>query len=273
MPELPEVRSVVKDLGPKVVNRKIVKIDVLHPKLIKEVNVEEFKNFLINETFLDVNNLAKHIIFSLTNDKYLLSHLRMSGKYFTHYKYRSTTKHDYLIFHLDDNSCIYYNDSRQFGTFHIKTKDTLYTTKPLDKVAKIPSETNVKELFNKIKNKNIPIKQLLLDQSFVSGIGNIYANETLFATQINPLIPSKNITFEQLEKIIKAAAKIMDQATELGGSSIDTYTSVDGVKGQFQDFLQVHGHFNDVCKRCKKAKINKIFINKRGTYYCPNCQK
>ncbi|UUD35704.1 bifunctional DNA-formamidopyrimidine glycosylase/DNA-(apurinic or apyrimidinic site) lyase [Mycoplasmopsis caviae] len=273
MPELPEVRSVVKDLRPKIIDRKIVKIDILEPKLIKEVSSSEFVQFLLNEKFINVENLAKHIIFVLSNNKYLLSHLRMSGKYFTHYKFRPASKHDYMIFHLDDGSCIYYNDSRKFGTFHIKDDKALLTTKPLNKVAKIPSEINVSELFDKIKTKNIPIKQVLMDQSLVSGIGNIYANETLFLAKVNPLTPAKNISFSVLSSIIKTATVIMDKATELGGSSIDSYTSVDGVKGEFQNFLQVHGHFNENCPRCKVSKINKIFINKRGTYYCPNCQK
>ncbi|WP_027120471.1 bifunctional DNA-formamidopyrimidine glycosylase/DNA-(apurinic or apyrimidinic site) lyase [Mycoplasmopsis lipofaciens] len=272
MPEMPEVITVVKDLKPKVINKKIKKIIIIKPKLIKETTEKEFNNFLIDETIKNIFNLGKHIIFQLSNDKYLLSHLRMTGKYFTHKYLRKPTMHDCLVFEFEDNTALYYNDSRQFGTFYIKNKQDLYTTKPLDKLGKIPGEIDIDEFYKKIKNRRIVIKTLLLDQSLVLGIGNIYANEALFAAKIHPNTPTNQLSKEEISLALKHAQSIMDHSTKLGGSSIDSYTSVDGVKGGFQKLLKVHLRNNKPCLVCS-TPINKIWINGRGTYYCPNCQK
>ncbi|QSF13695.1 bifunctional DNA-formamidopyrimidine glycosylase/DNA-(apurinic or apyrimidinic site) lyase [Mycoplasma sp. Mirounga ES2805-ORL] len=271
MPEMPEVITVVKDLKKLVVNKRIDKVFIRTPKLIKEVSINEFTSFLINETIIDIRNLGKHIIFYLTNDKYLLSHLRMTGKYFVYKSFRKPTIHDHLYFQLSDGSFIFYNDARQFGTFHIKTKETLYTTKPLNSLGQTPDKIDANTLYNKLKKKTIPIKLTLLDQSIVLGLGNIYVNEALFAAKIHPETPTNKVTIEELKRILIFSDQIMKKSVELGGSSIQSYSSVNGVRGGYQNHLKVHLRNNLPCFECN-TKIERMYINKRSTYYCPKCQ-
>ncbi|WP_029512501.1 bifunctional DNA-formamidopyrimidine glycosylase/DNA-(apurinic or apyrimidinic site) lyase [Mycoplasmopsis iners] len=272
MPEMPEVITVVKGLNDKVAGKQIENIELFHEKMLKNASPEEFKNFLIGETILSISNLGKYIIFNLTNDKFLVSHLRMTGKYNTYKKRRSLEPHDYVVFSFTDQSCLYYNDARQFGTFDIKTKETLLTTLPLSKLAKIPSEIDIDALYDQIKNRRITVKAFLLDQTLILGVGNIYANEALWNTKIHPETKICNLTKSKINELVKKAGEIMDLAIKQGGSSIQSYTSVDGVKGNFQNFLKVHMRENEPCARCQ-SRIVKIFVNQRGTYLCPNCQK
>ncbi|VEU75277.1 DNA-formamidopyrimidine glycosylase [Mycoplasmopsis maculosa] len=275
MPELPEVRTVVKDLRPKLIGFKFVDVIVLKEKMLSNSSLEEFKLFLNNEKILNIKNIGKHIIFELSSDKFLISHLRMTGKYFSSTNSRNTA-HDYLIFKLknDDNKLIelFYNDYRQFGTFHIKTKMNLFTTKPLLNLGKEPDEINIEELYKKIRKKSIPIKTFLLDQSYILGIGNIYANEVLFDVMIDPETKTNLIPFDKFKEIILSAKNIMDLSTKLGGSTINDYSSLDGTKGNYQTLLKVHLRKNKECFRCKNI-IESKFVNQRMTYYCSNCQK
>ncbi|KKB26978.1 Formamidopyrimidine-DNA glycosylase [Mycoplasmopsis meleagridis] len=272
MPELPEVITVTNDLNNKVSGKTIKLVEVFKDKMIKDIDVENFINLLVNETIINVTNLGKHIIFNLTNHKHIISHLRMTGKYNTYKRRRQLEAHDYVVFTFSDESALFYNDYRQFGTFHFKYSNELFTTPPLNKLGKVPKETNIDELYEKVKNKKIPIKTLLLDQTYILGIGNIYANEALFDVNINPTEKVSNLTKNEFKKLIISAGRIMDESLKNGGSSIQSYRSVDGAKGNFQNFLKVHNHEGDACVMCGH-KIEKIFVNQRGTYFCPKCQK
>lgn len=271
MPELPEVKTVVKDLNSEIKNLKIVDVKVNLEKMIKDVSISEFKNFLKNETIKEVENYGKHIIFKLTNNKNLLSHLRMTGKYFTSNKNRNNLKHDHVIFKLD-KKVLYYNDSRKFGTFHIKKDSDLLNTNPLNKVGKEPDKIDAKVLFKQTKNKTIPVKTFLLDQSYIAGLGNIYACEALYFAKIDPFRKVNSLKISELEEILKYSSKVMNKATELGGSSVDSYARLNGVSGGYQTHLKVYGKAGESCEVCK-TKIKKEIINQRMTYFCPTCQK
>ncbi|MGV2393467.1 UNVERIFIED_CONTAM: hypothetical protein O8I53_11245 [Campylobacter lari] len=200
MPELPEVRTVTYQLNRRVTNTRIINIEVLHEKMLANATKDEFKNFLIGEKIIKIANLGKHIIFKLSNQKYLISHLRMTGKYFSS-KTNRNCEHDYVIFDLIDEHNnlmnLYYNDYRKFGTFHIKTKELLLTTPPLNKLGKEPKEINYLDLAKETKNKKQNIKTFLLDQRYILGLGNIYANEVLFKSKINPHSLVKNIPLDK----------------------------------------------------------------------------
>ncbi|WP_027121394.1 DNA-formamidopyrimidine glycosylase [Mycoplasma leonicaptivi] len=279
MPEYPEVTVVRKSLNNYVKNRFITKIEVKVPKLIKNTNQENFVNFLLNEQVLDVENFGKFLVFNLKSKKRLISHLRMSGKYFIRqendpnlYAY----KHDCIYFFLDNQNVVVYNDSRMFGSFEIINSDDLRSLYEIKKLAQLPRDVDVKILFNKIKNKNISIKKVLLDQSLVLGIGNIYADESLFASKIYPMKKAKDVTLQELKTILNHAQNIMDKSIELGGSSVQTYSSVNGITGKFQNNLMVYSKHDQLCQVCKQEKIVKVKLdfkeNGRGTSYCPKCQ-
>lgn len=272
MPELPEVKTVVKALKSNIKNAKITDVFVFLDKLIKNVSPQEFKEYLLNETILDIYNVGKNIIFKLSKDKNLISHLRMTGKYFTDTSLHHKRKHDYVIFELNNQMYLFYNDSRQFGTFHIKDESELFTTKPLDKLGKEVDQIDPDKLYQLIKYKTIPIKSFLLDQSYILGIGNIYANEILYLSGVNPWTKVNKIPYAKLIQILNNTKIILDKATELGGSTIVDFSGLNGAEGQFQNHLQVHMRANLPCNKCKTL-IKQETIAQRMTYYCPLCQK
>ena len=271
MPELPEVETVKNTLKRLVLNKKIIKTDVFHNNIIASPNVEEFKKNIKNQTINDIKRRGKWLLFEL--DKYyLVSHLRMEGKYFLKNKNEEKNKHDHVIFDLGDKE-LRYNDTRKFGKMYLIEKDLLESSKPLNELGLEPwdEKLNIDYLKEKYKNKKLAIKTVLLDQSIITGIGNIYADEILFLSRINPLKKPTDLTDEELESIIKYTRIILEKAIELGGTTIKSYQSEEGVHGRFQNNLLVHNHASDKCPECGTIII-KIAVNGRGTYYCENCQ-
>lgn len=272
MPELPEVETVKNTLKRLVLNKKIYDVTIRYNNIIASPSVEEFKKNIIGQTIIDIKRRGKWLLFEL-NDYYLVSHLRMEGKYFLKNKTDDLSKHDHVIFDLKEKE-LRYNDTRKFGRMYLVNKEELYKTAPLKDLGLEPwdKDLNVNYLKNKYQNKKIPIKTLLLDQSIITGIGNIYADEILFLSHVNPLTVPSKLTDKNLEDIIKYTRKILEEAIKLGGTTIRSYESEEGVHGRFQNNLLVHNHENDCCPNCKESII-KITVNGRGTYYCPNCQK
>ena len=152
-------------------------------------------------------------------------------------------------------------------------KEEVYNVLPLLELGKEPwdKDLNINYLKEKYKNKKLPIKTVLLDQGIITGIGNIYADEILFESKINPLKKAKDLNDLELQNIIDYTKKILEEAIKMGGTTIKSYESARGVHGRFQQNLKVHNHENDNCPICG-SKIVKIKVNGRGTYYCPKCQ-
>ena len=271
MPELPEVETVKNTLKQQVLNKTIKSVEVLW-NLIDYPTVEEFKKQIINQTIIDIKRKGKWLMFEL-NDYYLLSHLRMEGKYHIRKKGDSIGKHEHIIFTFNDNSELRYNDTRKFGKFHLIEKDKVYNMKPLNELGLEPWDNNldIDYLKDKYNNKRLPIKTVLLDQSIITGIGNIYADEILFLSHINPLKKCNELSDIELNNIIKYTKEVLESAIKLGGTTIRSYESSEGVHGKFQNNLHVHNHEKDKCPNCNTIII-KTKINGRGTYYCPNCQ-
>lgn len=194
----------------------------------------------------------------------------MNGKYF----FNNSSKkepHNHLMIQFDDNTFLHYNDTRMFGTFHIKTTKDYLNTTPLSNVGPTPMEISEEELFNKLQKSKRSIKPTLLDQQIVSGLGNIYVDEVLFACSIHPLTKAFLINKNELKLIKKFATSILLKSIELGGSTINSYSSLNMQEGNFQNFLQVHTKKGFACSRCNNI-IEKITVGGRGTYICSNCQ-
>ncbi len=269
MPELPEVETVKNTLKKQILRKRIKSIKILYDGIIA-TNKDEFKKNIINEEILDIKRRGKFLIFVL-NDYYLVSHLRMEGKYFIKDKSMPIIKHEHIIFDLEDVE-LRYHDTRKFGRMYLVTKDKLYVDTPLSKLGLEPWDDSLDSLYLLDKfNCNIPIKTLLLDQSIITGIGNIYADEILFKARINPLKKGKDITKEECNLIIKYTKEILEDAIKLGGTTIKSFTSSLGVTGHFQGNLMVHNKEGENCPICNNI-ILKTKVNGRGTYYCPNCQ-
>ena len=271
MPELPEVETVKNGLKTKVLNKKITSCKVLYQGIIAYPQKEEFIKLIEGQTINDITRRGKFLMFELDN-YYLVSHLRMEGKYFIKETKESLSKHEHVIFTLNNHEEIRYNDSRKFGKMHLVKKDRLDLT-PIAKLGLDPWDENLTHKYLKDKlNKNKAIKTLLLDQSIITGIGNIYANEILFLSKIHPEKPGNKLTKQNLIDIIDNTRKVLEQAIESGGTTIHTYTSVDGITGRFQQELLVHGKNSYPCPNCQ-TEIIKIAVNGRVTYFCPKCQK
>ncbi len=270
MPELPEVETVKTILETTVIGKTINNIIIKYSKIIQNVNETEFKESLIGQTFREIKRKGKYLICVL-DDYYLIVHLRMEGKFFLMHN-ETLGKHDHIIF-VFNNSNLRYNDTRKFGTMHLFKKDvSIYEIYPLNKLGPEPfdQEFNWKYLKNKFLNSRKPIKTTLLDQSIVSGLGNIYVDEVLFMSSINPLTTTKDISDEEIYDIITNSQIVLRKAIKLGGTTIRSFQSSHLITGRFQNELLVHT--KEICPRCY-AKIEKIKVGGRGTYYCSHCQK
>ncbi len=270
MPELPEVETVKNTLSNLILNKRIIDIDIRYSNIIRDVSSSEFTNILKGQCINKLNRIGKYLIFELDTHA-LVVHLRMEGKFF----YRDkdfVTKHDHIAIKLDDDLFLVYNDTRKFGTFNV---EKLHSYKSVGYLNKLGVEANSdllvgNYLFNKLRNKSIAIKTALLNQEVISGLGNIYVDETLFLSGILPTTKCNTLSLEQYSLIANSSKKVIDKAISEGGTTIKSFTVSEGVHGRFQNHLNVHT--KKVCGVCG-SKVIKIKVNGRGTYYCEVCQK
>ena len=269
MPELPEVETVKESLKLRLNKKKITKARVFWDNIIAYPNKDEFIKEITEQTINDVKRRGKFIIFDL-DDFYLLSHLRMEGKYFFKTKNDEINKHEHVIFDLDDGTELRYMDTRKFGKMYLIKKDEIDKKGPLIELGLEPwdDKLNSKYLLEKYKNKKLPIKSVLLDQSVIVGIGNIYADEILFASKINPKSYADRLTKPKLKEIIDNTKKVFEHSLKYKG----TYPNIDGKRGTFEEHLMVHKRQGKKCYNCGSIII-KEKVGGRGTYYCPKCQK
>ena len=272
MPELPEVETVKEGLKKQVLNKRIKDIVLYYDKLIEYPSIDEFKSNIIGQTIIDITRRGKWLVFVL-NDYYLLSHLRMEGKYLIRNSLDNIEKHEHISIVFDDDVILRYKDTRKFGRMHLIKKEEIDNIGPLKDLGLEPWSDSLDYIYlkDKYKNKSLPIKTVLLDQSIIVGIGNIYADEILFLSKINPLKRSSLLDDAELDSIIKNTRYVLSEAIKAGGTTIRSYTSSEGVHGMFQQSLLVHNRLNN-CDVCGE-KIIKIRVGGRGTYYCPSCQK
>lgn len=272
MPELPEVRTVAKYLNENIIGQKIMNIEMSNLKSFRNCNKKQIDN-LTNQKILSVETIAKHLILKM-NDYYLILHLRMEGKLFVFkddVEMNNLTNrfHDVMIINTD-KGLILFQDTRRFATVDLFNNEVSYEENPiLVKVGPEPFNTDAKYLFSKLSKKNTQIKNSLLDQSIISGLGNIYVDEVIHSIGVLPTTISKDITIEQCKLIITNSRKILKKAIINNGTTIRSYTSSLGVEGSYQKYLNVHQQTN--CRVCG-TKITKIKVGGRGTYYCTKCQ-
>ena len=267
MPELPEVENVRRKLESKLKGRKIVSVDILYKNIILN-DLDEFNN-VINQTIHEIKRRGKWLIFSL-DDYDLISHLRMEGKYYFKTLNDMLDKHTHVVFKMDDGTCLFYNDTRKFGRMKLIKKENL--EKEIN-VGLEPFDKNLTKeyLKNKYKKNKKPIKTVLLDQTIIAGIGNIYADEILFLSHINPHRLACDLHDNELDSLIVNTKDVLNKAIVNGGTTIRSYESL-GTHGNYQEQLCVHTKAGSKCQTCNNI-IEKTYINGRGTYFCPKCQK
>ncbi|WP_374696415.1 DNA-formamidopyrimidine glycosylase [Spiroplasma endosymbiont of Polydrusus formosus] len=275
MPELPEVETVRRILTKHVVGRTITGCQIFWNKIIKyPLDPKEFTNEIIQQKINRIDRAGKHLLFIL-NDYVLISHLRMEGKYhFTVKDELGEWQHIMILFELDKDFQLRYHDTRKFGTMHLYSKKDYLQQAPLNKLGYEPfdEKVTVSYLKNAWQNKDQPIKTTLLEQNVIVGIGNIYANEILFASKIHPGGKTKNLEDQDYQNIIDNTKLVLQRAINEGGTTIATYHPEPGFNGKFSQQLKVHGRNKMECINCHQ-QIDKIFVNGRGTYFCNYCQK
>jgi len=289
MPELPEVEVVKRSLINKIQNSIVKAVKINDGRLRYRVDKNKIKK-IIGLRIKKISRRSKFLLFFFDDNTVMLVHLGMTGKFFfvnqKNTKYKTSfyydinedkdKKHDRVIFNLSGNQKLIYNDIRKFGFIKLVKKLNLDQNLHLKNLGPEPLEKKFNFSYFKqyIINKNRSIKDLLMDQKFISGLGNIYVNEILFFSGIKPLKKVKNLSESEIRKIIKFTKKILRKAIALGGSSIKNFSSDNGKKGLFQQHFRVYGKKGDKCsKKSCGNKIIKFVISNRATFYCDKCQK
>lgn len=266
------METVRQTLKRRILQKRIKNVNVLYERMI-ESDLDEFRNNLIGLEFSDILRKGKWLLFEI-GDYYLCSHLRMEGKYFIKNHDEEVNKHEHVIFTFDDDTELRYHDTRKFGRMNLVLKKDIDKVEGVRKQGIEPIDNNLSKeyLYDNFKKRKLPMKTLLLDQTIISGLGNIYADEVLFASKINPLKLGSEITLEECQRIVESSKAIIEEAIKCGGTTIKSYTSSLGVTGRFQQHLMAHKRENEPCKSCKRPILRTV-VGGRSTYYCENCQK
>ena len=287
MPELPEVEIVRQSLSKKITQKTIKKVIVRNRNLRIKVP-SNFKKILENQKILNVDRFSKYLILFLSGRNKLLIHLGMSGtihlsnhgkeNFLTNTSFYNSPKlpdkHNHIEIFFDKFRLVY-NDPRRFGFFEI-IKDQQSLKKRFEKLGPEPfnSKFNTNYIFNNLKDKKKNVKNFLLDQNFISGIGNIYASEILYLSKINPAKKGKSINKAECKKIFDNSKLVLLNAIKKGGSSIRDFKDLSGKKGSFQKNFKVYQREGLKCKRINcKGIIQKKNILNRSTFFCAFCQK
>jgi formamidopyrimidine-DNA glycosylase len=281
MPELPEVETIRLGLTKYLVGHKIVDVQIKIPKMFFGN-----KNDIIGAKITGLKRIGKALTIELDNDFVLAVHLKMTGQLIYQDQKTINNKlskkvggptlpsgYSHIIFTLDNNAFLFYNDLRQFGWIKVVKKDELMQIPFFKEMGPEPFKDLTLEKFEKIISKsNLTIKVLLMDQKKIGGIGNIYANDALFDAGIDPRRKAKGLKNEEIEKLYGSILKVLQKSLDYGGSSDENFVNALGQEGNYQKHALVYGKAGERCMSCKGI-IQKIQLGGRGTYFCPKCQK
>lgn len=285
MPELPEVETIANDLQQRILKKKITHVEVRLPKIIKG-SAKLFVSTLQNNMFIKVRRRAKFLIFTLTSGELVLIHLRMTGQLIYWQKDKVIAgghghkqdltsllnKHTHVIINFTDGSRLFFNDLRQFGFMQLVKPEKLdqelrnFGQEPLHADFTLPAFRKM------IVNRKTKVKAFLLNQKHVAGLGNIYADEVLFAAQVLPTRNLTSLTDQEIKRIHAAIKKILTRAILYRGTTFNDYRDASGRQGNFLAHLKVYARVGKKCLRCKQGVIQKRKLAGRGTSYCSHCQ-
>ena len=291
MPELPEVESLRKNLSQVLLQKRIADIKLLRPKSFPEFS--EKKQILIGQEFIEIKRRAKILDLVLRNSQHLLIHLKMTGQLIFVDKNGQRfggghptadwindlpSQHTRVIFDLLDNenriSQLFFNDMRVFGWLKVIAASQLDQEFASYGPDVNDQQLTVKYLLAKAKNRQTSIKQFIMDNQVLAGVGNIYANEALFRAKISPLRRANSLSKIEMTRLLLEMRQIIEAAIILGGTTFDgRYVGINGLAGSFQDQLAVYGHENEVCPDCgHDFKIKRVKLGGRSSFYCEHCQ-
>lgn len=290
MPELPEVETIVRELKVKVLEGTFIDLWTDTKKLVKMPGFEEFKKEITGETIKDVSRRGKNIIFDLSQGKVLLIHQKMTGHLLlgkwekNESGWRSMmpgpmandkmNSYLHLIFWLDDGRMLALSDLRKFAKVELWKAEDFYRSEYFNKLGPEPLDKkfSLEKFKSRLKGKPGKIKQVLMDQSVMAGIGNIYADEILWAARVSPFRQTDSLSAQELASIYQAMKDILKEAIKARGSSMSDYRTLLGEKGGYQLISKVYRHEGEKCPNCGSI-IQREKIAGRSAHFCPNCQK
>lgn len=264
MPELPEVETIARKLAPELIGKKILDVDLRWSRTLAVPSPHEFKEQIVGQKIMGVMRRAKYFILQLSHSS-LLIHLRMSGDLLIKNSTIKPEKHDRLVIKLSGGKSLFFNDTRKFGRIWLTPRPE----EVLDKLGPEPlsSDFTPRWLYNALRGRHRQLKPLLLDQTFLAGLGNIYTDEALHIAKLHPLALSDSITVEQAAALRRAVRKVLKEGIRRNGASIDwVYRG-----GEFQNHFRVYDRAGKPCPVCG-TEIKRMTVGQRGTHYCPNCQ-
>ena len=287
MPELPEVEVVKRSLEMNISNLIIKKVIINNNKLRYKINKKKFKK-IINKKIISIERRSKYLLIKTSKKIVIIVHLGMTGKFFiidkekrkkTSFYYKLSKKdekHNHIIFYLSNNIKLIYNDVRRFGFIKIAKSTEIHKNEHLRFLGPEPLSKNFNYNYFKknIIKKNKNLKNLLMDQQFVSGLGNIYVNEILHLSKLKPTKKTSNLSIDNIISIVRFTKEVLAISIKKGGSSIKNFNDVRGNAGVFQQSFRVYGREGKKCrKNLCKGVIKKTIISNRSTFFCQTCQK
>jgi formamidopyrimidine-DNA glycosylase len=275
MPELPEVEHVVRGLRRAVLGSRMVAAELKLPRLVSSPSAATFKRKLRGSRIDAINRRGKYILFELDSGDVLLVHLRMTGKFLCIDQHESLPSYAHVVFYLEDDRRLVFSDMRQFGRMRLLPASKLSALPQIETLAPEPfADTFSLDYFRETLSKSRrSLKQLLLDQTKILGLGNIYASEALFLARISPLKSADGLSKARAVRLHQAIRDILDEAIAAGSTlRIDLTDGDSSYIGTSERFWRVYERAGEPCVNCGK-KIRRVVQGGRSTYYCPKCQR
>jgi formamidopyrimidine-DNA glycosylase len=270
MPELPEVETIRRSLLPHVVGARVSGVTVRERRLRTPI-APDFEARLRGRRVLDLERRGKYLLFALDGERTLLVHLGMSGSLELSPLGAPVNPHDHVAITFDRGRVMVFNDPRRFGLMRI---GSLAELTELGNVGRDPlsAAPSLEEWRGMVRGRRVPIKNLLMDQRVLGGVGNIYASEMLFQAGIRPRRRAAGLRRDELQRLGVAMQRVLAQAVELGGSSISDYRDANGQPGYFQIHHAVYDRAGEPCRTCA-TPIKRVVLGGRSSFYCPRCQR
>jgi formamidopyrimidine-DNA glycosylase len=269
MPELPEVETVVRSLRSKVVGRKILDIKNTWPRHLHEIGLEELRERVAGTTITHLDRRGKYILFTLDSSDSMIIHLKMTGQLLLQPASSSAQTHVHTVFSLSGGEELRFHDVRKFGRVYL-TQNAATVVGDLGPEP-LADSFSPERLFEMLNGRQRVLKPLLLDQHFIAGIGNIYADESLFWAKVAPIRRSHTLSRSESDHLHHSIQKTLRLAIGKGGATISDYRQPDGSEGEMQETLRVYGRAGEPCPRCSGI-VERIVLGGRSTFFCGSCQ-
>jgi formamidopyrimidine-DNA glycosylase len=274
LPELPEVETTARSLRPRIIGRRVAAVrGVDWPRMLPNTSETDLQDALIGRQVTGVDRRGKYLLVSFEGDAWLSIHRKMSGNLLLVHGATALEPHTHLVLGLDDGQELRFVDARKFGRVYLfRSAEQLH-----DFLAERLGPDSLNDLDEtvlaaKLRGRKGRIKSLLLDQAFVAGVGNLYADEALWQARVHPLRSADSLSGREVRRLAQAIKQVLVLGIERRGTSFSTYLDADGTPGENQEFLNAYGREGQACPRCG-APIHRILIGQRSSHFCPRCQR